>query len=272
MKRKKRGGIKLSARVDSTQQANTYPLTTVSFPPVNGIYETPNRLYSAPSESPYSEISHYQAMTPYSKLVYSQAVRAEDIILDKTLGEGQFGVVRLGKIRYSSIPDHCKDMITDPTAPASSTYLVCAVKLLKENADAKSKRDFIEESQMMSNFNHPNVVRVITVLMSQSTYMLVTEYIKFGDLKGILKKSSMQNLTWRDKEFLFVLKQIAQGMNYLESIRFIHRDLAARNCLIHDNLVVKISDFGLSKELVSEKDYYRLQTKGKLPIKVSITK
>ena len=38
------------------------------------------------------------------------------------------------------------------------------------------------------------------------------------------------------------------GMQYLESKNCIHRDLAARNCLVGDGNVVKISDFGMSRE------------------------
>lgn len=37
-------------------------------------------------------------------------------------------------------------------------------------------------------------------------------------------------------------------MRYLESKNCIHRDLAARNCLIGYENIVKISDFGMSRE------------------------
>ena len=37
-------------------------------------------------------------------------------------------------------------------------------------------------------------------------------------------------------------------MAYLESMHCIHRDLAARNCLVGDDDIVKISDFGMSRE------------------------
>lgn len=57
------------------------------------------------------------------------------------------------------------------------------------------------------------------------------------------------------------------GMKYLEEQRFIHRDLAARNILLATVNQVKISDFGLSKALGADHEYYRAMHGGKWPLK-----
>lgn len=49
-------------------------------------------------------------------------------------------------------------------------------------------------------------------------------------------------------------------------MRVIHRDLAARNVLVCDNKVVKVSDFGLSRDVYQDDIYCKL-TGGKLPIR-----
>lgn len=45
-------------------------------------------------------------------------------------------------------------------------------------------------------------------------------------------------------------------MRYIASVNLVHRDLAARNCLVSTGLIIKIGDFGLSRNLY-DSDYYR---------------
>ena len=63
-------------------------------------------------------------------------------------------------------------------------------------------------------------------------------------------------------DLLRISYQAACGMKYLSKQHFTHRDLAARNCLVGENLLVKISDFGLTRDIYSN-EYYRVRIKFK---------
>jgi serine/threonine protein kinase len=58
----------------------------------------------------------------------------------------------------------------------------------------------------------------------------------------------------------------AEGMAYLSSLHFVHRDLAARNVLVGSDIQAKIADFGLSREIGEDDQYYQSKN-GQLPIR-----
>lgn len=64
----------------------------------------------------------------------------------------------------------------------------------------------------------------------------------------------------------FVCLSVFQGMKYLQSLRYVHRDLAARNILVASESLVKIADFGLTKIVPFDKEYYRVTQPGESPI------
>ena len=83
-----------------------------------------------------------------------------------------------------------------------------------------------------------------------------------GSLK--LKKISSSHLEYlllfielMQQDQLDMAAQVSCGMQYLASRRYVHGDLATRNCLVGEALVVKIADFGMSRD-VYVSDYYRV--------------
>ncbi len=55
-------------------------------------------------------------------------------------------------------------------------------------------------------------------------------------------------------------------MEYLGSQNYIHRDLAARNILVENESLVKIGDFGLTKSIKDDKEYYKVTEEQDSPV------
>ncbi|VDO54112.1 unnamed protein product, partial [Brugia timori] len=107
--------------------------------------------------------------------------------------------------------------------------------------------EFLQEGLIMANFDHPNVARLIGISSTNNNYpIIVTDFMARGDLRHYIINPE-NRLTFGS--LLDFGIQIAKGMTYLHDKQFIHRDLAARNCMLDAYLVVKIADFGLSRDV-----------------------
>ena len=120
-----------------------------------------------------------------------------------------------------------------------------AVKTCKDTLTEDQKIKFLQEGRLLKKYNHPNIVRYIGIAAQKQPVMIVMEYIPKGALLQFLKQHF---LTQTIQQLIQMCVDCASGMEYLEGRGCIHRDLAARNCLVGDNNVIKISDFGMSRQ------------------------
>ncbi|KAK6179472.1 hypothetical protein SNE40_011824 [Patella caerulea] len=167
------------------------------------------------------------------------------LTLQDDLGSGQFGSVVKGLCRMDSID------------------IPVAIKTLKnEELVPGVEPELFKEAKVMQEFDHKNIVRLIGICKSDSI-MLVLELAPLGPLHKFLPR----NKDMKEVEIIRLMLQVAKGMAYLENKKFVHRDLAARNVLLVDRAFAKISDFGMSKALSRENNYYEAETAGKWPLK-----
>ncbi|KFW82588.1 LIM domain kinase 1, partial [Manacus vitellinus] len=127
------------------------------------------------------------------------------------------------------------------------------VMVMKEliRFDEETQRTFLKEVKVMRCLEHPNVLKFIGVLYKEKRLNFITEYIKGGTLRGLIK-SMDSHYPWSQR--VSFAKDIAAGMAYLHSMNIIHRDLNSHNCLVRENKSVVVADFGLARLMVDEKN------------------
>ncbi len=75
------------------------------------------------------------------------------------------------------------------------------------------------------------------------------------DLYKLIKKRKDQGLAFNDEEVRRIMFQVVQGVAYVHKHGFFHRDLKPDNLLVQKNTIVKVSDFGLVREIKSAPPY-----------------
>ncbi|XP_027518939.1 tyrosine-protein kinase BTK [Corapipo altera] len=188
-------------------------------------------------------VSQHQKSAPSTAgLGYgSWEIDPKDLTFLKELGTGQFGVVKYGKWR--------------------GQYDV-AIKMIREGS--MSEDEFIDEAKVMMNLSHEKLVQLYGVCTKQRPIFIITEYMANGCLLNFLRETRQR---FQPAELLEMCKDVCEAMEYLESKQFLHRDLAARNCLVNDQGIVKVSDFGLSRYVLD--DEYTSSMGSKFPVRWS---
>ncbi|XP_027894335.1 ephrin type-A receptor 1 isoform X2 [Xiphophorus couchianus] len=185
-------------------------------------------------------------------------VERNQLTLGKELGKGEFGSV------YEGI-----------FTPQAGADVRVAVKTMRVGIHSqRDLEEFLKEAEIMKNFDHENVVRLLGVTLKKEedspvpVPLVILPYMKHGDLRRFLIATRYGDIPMfvPFQTLLRFMIDIAAGMDYLSTRGFLHRDLAARNCMLGDDLRVCVADFGLSKKIYSS-NYYRQTVAVRVPIK-----
>lgn len=168
-----------------------------------------------------------------------------DYVLGQTLGEGEFGKVKLGWKRESGVQ--------------------VAIKLIrKETLDRQPNRlpKIYREIDILRNLQHPNIVRLHEMVETQRHIGIILEYASGGELFDYILKHRYL----KDQAARRLFAQLVSGVGYLHKKGFVHRDLKLENLLLDRNRNIIITDFGFANmfnpnDELTEENEHRLNDK-----------
>ena len=149
--------------------------------------------------SPLATPSQLSMLTSHNsncKLVYYH-----DLLIENLLDKGQFGAVYKGIWQDVSI----------------------AIKELDDSTDPK---EFTEEVWLMSQLDHPNIVKFVGAC-SVPKFCILMEFIEGGSLYRFLHVEKKQ---LEPDVMTSLLSDIAKGLSYLHAQQVLHRDLKSKVC------------------------------------------
>ena len=153
-------------------------------------------------------------------------------ITQKLLGVGTYGQVFLVQNKYT------KEYFAMKEIP-------------KTSEDLLSDNEIMDEITILKNLDHPDIVRITEFYNTDTSYFIISEYCKYGELFEQIKYE------FSETQIAVMFRQILSGIAYLHSNNIIHRDLKLENILINDIeksystnedlFLLKIIDFGTAK-------------------------
>ncbi|XP_018618987.2 hormonally up-regulated neu tumor-associated kinase homolog [Scleropages formosus] len=162
---------------------------------------------------------------PDARRTFSYTKKVGNYLVGRKLGEGSFAKVREGL--------------------HTVTGEKVAVKVMdkrKAKKDSYMTKNLRREGHIQQMVRHPNIVQLLDVLETESSYYLVMELCTGGSIMDqLLEKKRMG-----ETEVRKYVRQLVEAVEHLHRAGVVHRDLKAENILLDENDNVKLTDFGLS--------------------------
>ncbi|TFK84444.1 Pkinase-domain-containing protein [Polyporus arcularius HHB13444] len=153
-------------------------------------------------------------------------------LLLQTLGEGEFGKVKLGlHMQWGE---------------------EVAVKLIRRgNIDSSVRMSKVErEIEVLRTLKHPNIVRLYDVIETDKYIGIILEYASGGELFDHI----LAHRFLREKDACKLFSQLISGVWYIHQKKIVHRDLKLENLLLDRHRNVIITDFGFANRFEHRAD------------------
>jgi protein-serine/threonine kinase len=152
-------------------------------------------------------------------------IRFGNYVLGSTVGEGEFGKVKLGWRKDGKLPSQA------------------AIKLIKRDSiptGSEKEGKIYREITALKRLRHPNIVRLVEVLQNDKYIGIVLEYASGGELFDYI----LDHRFLKESLACRLFAQLVSGVDYMHSKGIVHRDLKLENLLLDKHKNIIITDFG----------------------------
>lgn len=221
----------LNVKANSTSSRNTAGNVLVSSsvmnqsrePPVRGVHGTPSQSIAASRMLPIPRVERFPNIADNQRGgdTLPSIIRWKKA---EMLGQGAFGVVYLG-------------------LNIDNGELMAVKQMATEEVSKRELSSLDNEINLLRNLRHPNIVRYIGTELTSSALSIFLEYVPGGSLKALIDKFG----ALEESVAKSYTRQLLLGLEYLHRNGIAHRDIKGANCLVGNDGVIKLADFGNSK-------------------------
>ncbi|ORY91335.1 kinase-like domain-containing protein [Syncephalastrum racemosum] len=129
------------------------------------------------------------------------------------------------------------------------------MKRTHKGGGAASSTNLREYKTLKRMTPHPNVIRLHDSFSFEKDLYFVMEYMDQGNLYQLIKHRRETHCLLTTLEVRSIIRQILTALAHLHQQGIFHRDLKPENLLIGRNLVIKLADFGLARDIKSKPPY-----------------